>query len=145
MKEITIIFFCTWKFAATFPLAVLAMKMSFIETLIYTNAGGILGVLIFAFFSDILIRTCNQYWPEKLKFSRKSKKVFKKSNRRLVTIKMKYGLPGIVILTPVLLSIPVGTFLVTKYYGTKKFYLFWLIAGNVCWSFIYTFFYTQIA
>ncbi|MBN1415217.1 MAG: hypothetical protein JW973_08970 [Bacteroidales bacterium] len=145
MKEITIIFFCTWKFAATFPLAVLAMKMSFIETLIYTNAGGILGVLIFAFFSDILIRTCSKYWPEKLKFFRKSKKVFKKSNRRLVTLKMKYGLPGIVILTPVLLSIPVGTFLVTKYYGTKKLNLFWLIAGNVCWSFIYIFFYTQIA
>ena len=145
MKEITIIFFCSWKFAATFPVAVLAMKMSFAETLIYTNTGGILGVFIFTFFSGVLLKAFDKYWPERLKFSRKPKKVFRKGNRRLVTLKNKYGLPGIAILTPVLLSIPVGAFLVTKYYGIKTLNFLWLIAGNIFWSFIYTLFYIQIA
>jgi hypothetical protein len=145
MKEITIVFFCTWKFAATFPFAVLAMKMTFAETIFYTNIGGALGVLIFTFFSDILIKSYDAYWLEKLKFRRKTRRVFNKSNRRLVTIRTKYGLPGIVILTPVLLSIPLGAFLVVKYYGKKKLNMIWLIAGNIGWSFIYTFLYTRIS
>jgi hypothetical protein len=143
MKEITVIFFCSWKFAATFPVAVLAMHLSFIETIVYSNIGGILGVLVFAYFSELLIRIKNKFWPEKWKFSPKSKKVSSKRNRRLVTIKKKYGLPGIVVLTPVLLSIPVGAFLITKYYGLKWLNLVWLTAGNIAWSVIFTLFYKQ--
>lgn len=144
MKELTIIFFSSWKFAATFPVAVYAMKMSFVETLIYTNIGGIAGTLIFIWFSDFLIKTCEKYWPEKLKLKRKAKKVFTKRNRWFVNVKQKYGLPGIVILSPVLLSIPVGSFLTVKYYGIKKANLLWLIGGQIMWSLLYTLFYTQI-
>jgi ABC-type antimicrobial peptide transport system permease subunit len=144
MKEITVIFFCTWKFAATFPLAVYIMRMSFLETIIYTNIGGVIGVLIFVFFSHYLINLYTQYWPEKLKRHRKPKRVFNKRNRWLVKIKIHYGLPGIVILTPILLSIPVGSFLVVKYYGRRKINYFWLILGQIAWSFVFTGFYTQI-
>ena len=143
MKEITVIFFCSWKFAATFPVAVLAMQMSFVETIVYSNIGGILGVVVFTYFSNLFIRIKNKYWPEKWKVSPKSKKVFSKRNRRLVTIKKKFGLPGIVVLTPVLLSIPVGAYLITKYYGIKGLNLVWLTVGNMGWSVIFTLFYTQ--
>lgn len=144
MKELTIILLCTFKFAATFPLAIYAMKMSFPETLLYTNIGGILGVVVFVFFSDLLIRAYNNYWPENLKIKKKSKTIFTKRNRLLVKIKVKYGLYGIVILNPVILSIPVGSFLMVKYYGTHKLNIIWLIAGQVFWSLIYTWFYTQV-
>ena len=59
-------------------------------------------------------------------------------------IKIKYGLFGIVVLSPVLLSIPLGSFLTVKYYGIKKTNVLWLIAGQVLWSFAFTFFYTQV-
>ena len=143
MKELTVIFFCTWKFAATFPIAIYVMEMSFTETLIYTNIGGVLGTLIFTFFSDFLIKFWNKYWPEKLKFHRKTRKIFTKRNRRYVKIKLKYGLFGIVMLTPVILSIPVGSFLIVKYYGIKKTNIIYMIAGVIFWSFVYTLFYTQ--
>lgn len=143
MKELTVIFFCTWKFAATFPVAIYAMKMSITETLIYTNTGGILGIFIFTFFSDFLIKTWDKYWPEKLKFKRKTKKIFTKRNRWYVRIKLRYGLFGLVILTPVILSIPVGSFLIVKYYGIKKKSIIYMIAGIIFWSLAYTFFYTQ--
>ena len=143
MKEVTIIFFCSWKFAATFPVAIYVMKMSFMETLIYTNIGGILGTLVSVYFSGFLLKMWNNYWPEKLKIRRKAKKVFTKATRRLVKIKLNYGLPGIVILSPVLLSIPLGSFLTVKYYGIRKANIFWLIAGQVFWSFVYTIFYAQ--
>ena len=144
MKELTIIFLCTWKFAATFPLAIYAMKMSFTETLLFTNIGGIIGAVVFVFFSDLLIKAYKDFWPEKLKFKKNKKVVFTKRNRRLVKIKVKYGLYGIVILSPLLLSIPVGAFLTVKYYGTHKSNILWLIAGQIFWSLVYTLFYTQV-
>jgi hypothetical protein len=144
MKELTIILFCTWKFTAMFPVAVLAMKMSFFETIIYTNVGGALGAVIFTFFSDILIKTWNKYLQKKFKLHRKPKKVFTKWKRFLVKIKVKYGLTGIVILTPLILSIPVGSFLIAKYYGRKKINIAWLISGQIAWSFIYTYLYSQV-
>jgi len=144
MKELTIIFFSSWKFAATFPLAIYAMKMSTTETLVYTNAGGIIGVLVFVFFSDMLLKAYNRYWPASLKFKKKTRVVFTKRNRRLVSIKKKYGLSGIVILSPLILSIPIGAFLTVKYYGKKKANILWLIAGQIFWSAIYTLFYTRI-
>ena len=144
MKALTIIFFCSWKFAATFPIAVYAMHMSVVETLIYTNIGGILGAVISFYFSGFLIKMWNKYWPENLKFHRKESKIFSRRNRRFVYIKMKYGLPGIVILSPVILSIPLGAFLAAKYYGNRVKNIVWLIAGQILWSLIYTLFYTQI-
>ena len=127
-----------------FPIAVLAMKMSFFETIIYTNIGGALGAVIFTFFSGILIKTWNRYLPEIFKCQKKPKKVFTKRKRFLVKVKAKYGLAGIVILTPLLLSIPVGSFLIAKYYGRKKINIAWLISGQVVWSFIYTYLYIQV-
>ena len=144
MKELTIILLCTFKFAATFPVAIYAMKMSFTETLLYTNIGGVIGAVIFIFFSDLLITAYNNYWPERLKFRKKARIVFTKRNRRLVKIKKNYGLYGIVILSPLLLSIPVGAFLTAKYYGTNKSNILWLIAGQIFWSLVYTLFYTQV-
>lgn len=144
MREFTIIFTSSWKFAATFPIAVYLMRMSFFETLLYTNIGGILGVIVFSVFSKGLLKMWNSCWPEQLKYSRKSKKIFSKKSRWLVTLKNKYGLPGIVFLTPVLLSIPVGAFLVTKYYRQKKTSYVWLITGQIAWSLIFTAIYIKI-
>jgi hypothetical protein len=144
MKELTIIFFCSWKFAATFPVAIYAMKMSFTETLIYTNIGGIAGTIISMVFSGFIIKMWNAFYPEKLKLRRKTRKIFTQRNRRFIMIKQKYGLSGIVVLSPVLLSIPLGSFLTVKYYGMKVKNMMWLIAGQVLWSFIYTAFYMQI-
>ncbi len=143
MKELTIIFFSTWKFAATFPIAIYVMGMSFTETLFYTNIGGILGTIISVYLSRFLIKLWNKYWPENLKFRRKTKKIFTKRNRRFVKIKSKYGLIGIVILSPVILSIPIGSFLTVRYYGNRLKNFLFLIAGQFCWSLVYTIFYTQ--
>ena len=144
MKGLTIIFFSTWKFAATFPIAIYAMRMTFTQTLIYTNIGGIIGTIVFVYFSDFLIKIWTHYWPEKLKLHRKTKKIFTGRNRRYVKIKRKYGFYGIAILSPVILSIPLGSFLAVKYYGIKLKNILILITGQVIWSFIYTIFYTQV-
>jgi hypothetical protein len=119
------------------------MKMSFVETLIYTNIGGILGVIIFLNFSDFILNMWKKYKTKNFPSHSDKRKIFTKSNRRLVRIKIRYGLFGIVILNPVILSIPVSAFLAVKYYGVKSRVYISLIMGQFFWSVIYTIIYTQ--
>lgn len=144
MKELTIIFFSTFKFAATFPVAIYLVKMTPLETLLYTNIGGLAGTFAFMYLSEFLIRMWNKYWPQSLKRKKKKKKVFTAGNRRIVRIKNKFGLWGIVILNPVILSIPIGSFLMVKYFGLKLKNMVWLLAGQVTWSVVYVVFYYYI-
>lgn len=144
MDEVIIILSSTWKFAATFPVAVYVFNMSFFQTILYTNIGGLLGIIVSGFLSKSLVVLYNRYWPERLKIRKKYKRKFTKRNRRLVTFKRKYGLPGIVVLTPVLLSIPVGTFLIVKYYRQRQLSYLFLVLCQIVWSVLYTYFYIQI-
>lgn len=144
MKELIIIISGIWKFAATFPVAILVFKMSIPETLLYTNIGGLIGIALFTLTSKGIIHIFDILLPRIFRRERKPKKVFTKGSRRIIRIKSKYGLPGIVILTHVLLSIPVGAFLITKYYGKKRLNYLYLFFGQLAWSLIFTLFYTKI-
>jgi len=123
------------KFAMTFPLAVLQFNFNFAETVLWTNVGGILGIYFFTYLSDKII----EWW--KRTFRKKRKKIFTKKNRRIVSVKQSYGLIGIALITPLLLSIPVGAFLMVRYYPRSKYKIAALIASNIIWSVIYTLFY----
>ena len=141
MKELAVIFGCTWKFALTFPVAVYGMKFSFFKTLLITNLGGILGVIFFIYLSDGLIQAWNKLIRPKIKIRKAEKPVFTTKRRNFIKIKSKYGFPGIVILNPIIISIPISSFLVVKYYGRNFKYVIWLFIGQLIWSVIYTFFY----
>jgi hypothetical protein len=141
MKELTVIFFCTWKFALTFPVAIFGMKFPVIKTLIFTNIGGVLGLLFFTYLSELIINFWLKYIKPKVSFLNKEKPVFTKRRRKFVKIKSKYGLSGIIFLNPILLSIPISSFLVVKYYGKKMQNILLLFFGQLAWSLLYTFFY----
>jgi len=142
MKALIVMVSSTWKFAATFPVAVYLLKMSFFETILFTNIGGLAGIIIFSLFSKSLINLYDTYWPRQNK--KRTVNLFSRRNRRIILLKNKLGLPGIVIFTPVLLSIPVGAFLITKYFGRRKICYLYLLAGQITWSFIYTFLFTKV-
>ncbi len=144
MEELIIILSGTWKFAATFPVAVFAFRMSFFETLLYTNVGGFIGIAVFSLASKGIIHVFDYFFPGKGRKRRKPKKIFTRRNRRIITLKLRYGLPGILVLTHVLLSIPLGVFLLTKYYGRNRAAYFYLAVCQVAWSVIFTLFYTRI-
>ena len=141
MKEITVILCCTWKFAITFPVAVFTMKFSFWKTIILTNIGGFIGLIVSVYLSKLILYIWQKFVVRTLRKRKRKKPVFTRRNRFLVIIKSKYGMPGIVILSPLLLSIPIGAFLTTKYYGARADKIFWLLAGQIVWSFVYTAFY----
>lgn len=144
MKEFIIIISSTWKFAATFPVAVYLFKMSFVETILYTNIGGLIGIVFFMFSSKGVISLYETLMHQNRSSKKKLKKIFTKKNRRLVMIRKKYGLLGIVSLTPVLLSIPIGSFLIVKYYGEVKKAFLYLMISNAAWSLAYTLIYMKV-
>jgi len=129
----------------TFPLAIIQFQFSFAETLLWTNIGGIVGVYFFAFLSEKLILWWNRTFRRSASGSStpgsNGKRVFTRKKRRIVRIKSRYGLAGIAISTPFLLSIPVGAFLVVRYYRHSRTKFLYLIVSNVIWSVIYTGFY----
>jgi hypothetical protein len=144
MKELFVIISSTWKFAATFPVTIFLFNMSFFETILYTNIGGIIGIIVFAFVSNGLLKLIDLIWPGKPNRQKRLKKIFTQRNRRLIFLKNRFGLPGIILLTPVLLSIPVGALLITKYFGRRKINYLYLFAGQFLWSIIYTIMYFRI-
>lgn len=145
LQIILTILFSSFKFAATFPLVTIQFEFGFAETILWTNVGGIAGIYFFAFLSEKLIAWWNRLFQKPahkiVNENKQAKKIFTKRNRRIVRIKQRYGLFGIAMVTPLLLSIPVGVFLVVRYYRSSKTKFLYLIASNLIWSVIYSTFY----
>ncbi len=139
------------KFLLAPPLS-FGMGLNFIQTLISTSAGGIMGVFVFFFMSRWLIRYYEKHFSGMVhkkvhaiagKFDVKhlaerhfptTKKIFTFNNKLFVRIRRTYGLIGLIILTPVLLSIPLGTFLITRFYPDRRHLVLYLSASVVFWS-----------
>jgi len=151
LKIVIVFAISTTKFLLA-PALSLGMGLSFLQTWLSTTSGGIVGVFVFFFLSKIFIRLYNKYLSRKIfegrrkmysilnvefpyQYGEKRKvKIFTRRSRNMVKYVRKYGLLGIVILTPVLLSIPVGTFLVTRYYSTNRYLFLYLCSSVIFWS-----------
>lgn len=93
---------------------------------IFTSAGAFLGVVLF---------TYSEFWLEGyIKKISKPKKRFTKTKRRLVWLRLHGGLPMIALLTPLILSIPVGTLLCTTFIQEKHKIILWQSISIVFWS-----------
>jgi hypothetical protein len=68
----------------------------------------------------------------------KKKAFFTRRNRRIVKIKRSYGMWGIVIATPVLLTIPVGAFLARHYYSKNRKIILYMMASIAGWGVVFS-------
>jgi hypothetical protein len=109
-------------------------KFTFTQTLICVGAGGVFGSALFTFFFENLIKKINNYLANK-KNKRKILKIkFTKFNRLLISTKRKFGIAGIAFLSPVILSIPLGTFLALKFFGGRIKVFFWFSFFSIFWT-----------
>ena len=148
MKALIIVLLSSIIFGFTFPVAVLQFNIGVMETILWTNIGGSIGILLFATLSKQLIRFYKRnvkVFLQKIFVGRKQnpspKKVFTKRSRKIVSLKNRYGLPGIAFITPVLLSIPLGVFIIVRYFNSNKSKFILLLSSNFIWSIAYTLFY----
>lgn len=133
LEAISVFFMSFVKFFLAIPLA-FTFDFSFWQTFLITCFGGILGVLFFAQFRKVILKIYYRFFPFKPKV--RKKRGFK--NVLAIKTAKKYGLFGIAFLTPIVFSIPLGTFLALHFFPNKKRTLPILIASVLGWSFILT-------
>ena len=115
-----------------------ALGLDFWETIFAVITGGFSSFFFFYFITDLFLvyvrhlkpvvvfvtphRTRLRYrnWRTRRQEKVKNKRTFTRRNKFFVRMRISYGMWGIIVLTPVALSIPVGAFLLRKYYGHRK-------------------------
>jgi len=121
------------------PITSLNIGFGYLETLLITTLGGIVGVISFYYLSTavmlLIARVRHKEGTEK-KVNKKKKRVFTWKNKLIVKVKREYGLIGLAALTPTILSIPVGTFLAARYFSDPKKVITYLSASVLVWSII---------
>jgi len=132
-KAIGLFFLTFVKFALTIP--IIRYQFDILPSLIITISGGIAGVLFFCFFWRYILDWWNNNIRLKSKKPLSSLKVNKK-RRKIIQLKNQYGYWGMVSRTPVFFSIPLGTFLIQRYFKYKKGKLFHLFMSIIFWAFI---------
>lgn len=129
----------TFKFAVAVPFYILEERLSFWEALIFSLSSGTFGIILFMYLSTRILRIWEWIKAKTGLFQKKKeRRVFTRKNRRLVRIKSRYGLPGIAFLSPFIISLPVGCFLAVRFYKNKRKVFFYMLAGVVFWSLIYS-------
>lgn len=166
LRVITLILLSSVKFVAGPTIVYFNQKydFSFMKTNLYTIIGGMLGVTVVVYISPYIMSFW--YWlkvqyhryfkkqdsyfsdptvdvsqPIEVHYryiSGKKKKIFSPRSRRIVRLWKRYGFVGVAAITPILLSIPLGTFILTRFENKKKKILVYLFVSIVFWSFALT-------
>ncbi len=124
LKAIPIYISSLFKFIVG-PVAGYGAGLHIITTILVTFLGMMTSVVAFTFFGDWLRMKLLKKWISK-------QKKFLPRSRRVVLIWRKFGLAGIAILTPLLLT-PIGGTLIAVSFGAPKKYilLYMLISAGV--------------
>ena len=119
LKILIVISLSGFKFLIAIPLSAYQYDFNFIQTLIFSIVGGVIGIFLFSALSNKI----NKLFPKKNKVKRTKKRGIKEA----ITIKTarKYGVYGIAAITPILLSIPIGTLIALRFFPV--FFLFILL------------------
>jgi hypothetical protein len=150
IKILHVILLASVKYIITLPYA-MVIGLEYKQAIFAVLIGGIGGFLFFYYLSKPVFRAVDKYWPVICKYGppvirakykvwcerkqvRRKTKVFSRKNRTIAKIKRTYGLWGIVLTTPLFLTIPVGAFLASKYYSRRKYIVGYMILSIIGWA-----------
>lgn len=114
---------------------------------IISASGGIIGSIFYMYVFNKLNKQLNfskLFWY--FNFKKKKNKGLKisKTKRWFIKIKNNYGVIGIAAITPCFLSIPIGCFLISKFFGNKKVNFVFLIISILFWALLMSILYENI-
>jgi len=113
------------------PLLAKSFGFGYLQTIFVTSLGGCVGVFVFFNLGARIVH----FFPNFFKPIKEKRKVFTKKNKFLVMLIRNYGLFGIAIFSPILISIPVGSFLAARFFeNDKKTAIIILSMSVVLWS-----------
>ncbi len=141
-KVISTILVSSIKFAFA-PFIAVLYGFNYIETVIITSIGGVLGIFFFYYLSSFILWLHRRVFPNRNNKTKKppslTKKKFTFRNKLIIRLKSNFGLIGIAFFTPIILSIPLGSFLAHRYYLKNKLVLPLMLSGVFFWAFVLTF------
>jgi hypothetical protein len=106
--------------------------LGIVETGLLAGSGMTLSVIIFSTGGKVL----RDRWFASFSHDRK---LFSTRNRRIVRFWIRFGLPGMALLTPVVFSPIVGTMLAVSFGGNRRKVLVWMAAAAYFWGFALSF------
>ena len=98
------------------PLLAKTFGFTFLETILVTTLGGVVGVFVFFNLGSRILH----FSPIFFKPINTKRKIFTKKNKFYVKLIRNFGLFGIAIFSPILISIPVGSFLAARFFENQK-------------------------
>ncbi|MEZ5103605.1 MAG: hypothetical protein R2757_03865 [Draconibacterium sp.] len=145
-----VILLASVKYILTLPYAMI-IGLEYKQAILSVLIGGIGGFLFFYYLSKPIARSFNntlpyvcRFIPAYIKirfktycverFRNKPKKMFTRKSRFLAKFRSTYGFWGIIITTPLFLTIPVGAFLANKYYSKRKQTVPFMILSIIGWA-----------
>ena len=140
---------------------------TWLETNIYAIIGGMIGVIVFMHVSDWVYELWHSirdyFWKKKQKreefFSppkadtdeeleinysyvekplQRPRRIFSSRSRKMVRLWRKYGLMGMAAVTPMIFSIPLGIFFMTRFEKNKRKIILYMFISITTWSLILT-------
>ncbi|WP_319511592.1 hypothetical protein [uncultured Draconibacterium sp.] len=150
LKILHIVLLASVKYIVTLPYAMI-IGLDYEYALLAVLTGGIGGFLFFYYISKPLNRGFMLMWPclcnaipSSLKAryhnwcinrsAKRKKRVFTRKNRFISRMKSNYGFWGVIIATPVILTIPIGAFLANKYYSQRRHTVLYMILSIIGWA-----------
>lgn len=126
----------TFKFLFS-PFAGIPLGLDFLSTFFAAISGATISSIFFYSGAEIFLKISkkNKLKKEKDALAKgiifKPKKKFTRGNKLTIKLKRTFGKIGLCFLAPSLLSIPVGTIIVAKFYGREKDTFLWIFIGII--------------
>jgi membrane protein DedA with SNARE-associated domain len=130
LKAIPIYFFCMLKFILG-PVGGYAAGLNLVTTILTT---------VFGMMTVVFLVTYSGNWLREKVFSRFIKKKNRSAagNHSIANIWKKYGLPGVALLTPIILTPIGGTLLAVSSGSPKEKIIFYMFISAAIWSVIFS-------
>ena len=135
-KIVSVALTATFGFKLAAPAAE-AFGLTFVESFLALSIGGLTSGIILYFLFEKSIRFYKHNFAPKPHVKR-TKKIFTKKNRFIIRTIQKYGIIGVAAITPPLLSIPVGCFILARlnvrYVNDSRKIMVYLIISILSWA-----------
>lgn len=106
---------------------ILAGGKGYLETVLVATSGAAIGVYVISFFGERLF----VYLSERER--RQGKKVFSSTRRKIVRVKNRFGLNGLIAVSA-LISVPISVLLASKYFRHERFMREKMVLGFFAWA-----------
>jgi hypothetical protein len=155
IKVLHVVILASVKYMLTLPYAMI-IGMEYKYAILAVLGGGIGGFLFFYYLSKPVNRGWQSLQPKLCRLvpaglkkrlnllfcstdpAKRNRKVFSRRNRFFVKMKTTYGFWGIILMTPLFLTIPVGAFLANRYYSRRKYIVTYMILSIIGWGAVYS-------